>query len=92
MKRVPTILSLFALAFFFAFVPWGCSDDDPTSGNGELDTTPPGVVSVTATDASHVVVLFNEAVEKISAEDTDHYVFVEGPPPPSTYADPAPGS
>jgi len=85
MKRVSTILGLLALTFLFALVPWGCSDDDDTPTNGEVDTDPPAVVSVTALDASNVEVVFSEAVEKASAEDSDNYVFIEeaaAPPSP----------
>lgn len=89
MKRITPTISLFAWILFLVFVPWGCSDDEPAGENGEVDTTPPAVVSVTAVDASHVVVVFNEAVQKSSAEDIDNYLFVEVAPPPAPYVDPA---
>jgi hypothetical protein len=92
MKRISTIPGLFALICFVTFVPWGCSDDDPAGGGGPVDTTPPGVTSVTATDASHVEVVFSEAVEPNSAEDPDNYLFIEGTPVPALNADAAPSS
>lgn len=81
MKRLSTMLAVLFSASFLVLLAYGCSDDDPTGGNREVDTTPPGVASVTAVDALHVAVVFNEAVEKNSAEDTDNYLFIEGPSP-----------
>ncbi len=54
----------------------GCSDDNP-SGGGKADTTPPVVSEVTAIDAQHVQVTFDEEVSPSSAENTSNYSIVE---------------
>ena len=78
MKSIPAILLLVASAVLFAIVPWGCSDSDsPTGGDGVVDTAPPEVVSVTALDATHIEVVYNEKVEENSAEERDNYLFID---------------
>jgi len=69
------------LALVTALALVACSDDDDPAGGGTPDTTPPGVASVTAVDAGHVVVVFSEAVTRASAEDTDNYSIVVAPSP-----------
>jgi len=59
------------------FLWLGCSSDEGPSGGGPPDTTPPVVTSVTAMDATHVQVTFDEQVSRPSAERTDHYSIVE---------------
>lgn len=55
----------------------GCSSDEGPSNGGPPDTTPPVVASVTAVDATHVQVAFDEQISRSSAERTDHYSIVE---------------
>ncbi|MFM9005705.1 MAG: lamin tail domain-containing protein [Flavobacteriales bacterium] len=54
---------------FFSF-------DDIYSGPIQVDTSPPGVVAVTATSLNTIDVLFNEAVSATSATDATHYTIV----------------
>ncbi len=63
-----------------AVIVIGCSSDDPADpfgGNGNTDTTPPGITSVTALDQNHLDVEFSEAVQEASAEQSDNYIIVE---------------
>jgi Bacterial Ig-like domain len=67
-----------ALAFTFAVaLVAGCSDDDDPTGGGTTDTTPPSVASVTAVDGNHIDVVYNENVQRESAEDVDNYIIIE---------------
>jgi hypothetical protein len=54
----------------------GCSSSDSPTNNGTTDTTPPTIASAVAVDQSHVDVEFSEAVNKDSAERSDHYLLV----------------
>ena len=72
LKRFPFLVAVFAVAIMVA-----CSDDDSPSGGGPPDTTAPSVASVTAIDANHIDVAFNENVTRTTAEDIDNYVVVE---------------
>ncbi len=56
---------------------WGCSDSPTDTNGGDVDSDPPVVSSVTATDYRHVVVVFSEAVDKPTAEHSNNYSFVE---------------
>jgi methionine-rich copper-binding protein CopC len=67
------------LALSIAFLA-GCSDDDNPAGGGPADTTAPSVTSVTSIDANHIEVLFNENVQRGSAETPANYVVVEAAP------------
>ena len=67
MKSTLTILALIAAACLMAVAPTGCSDSDSPADGGDPDTTPPGVVSVTALDATHIEVVYDEKVEEILA-------------------------
>ena len=77
MKSTLTILALIAAACLMAIAPTGCSDSDSPADGGDPDTTPPAVVSVTALDATHIEVVYDEKVEENSAEDRDNYLFLE---------------
>ena len=66
-----SILISFAMTFFTA----GCGKDDPSDG-GPVDTTPPLVTTVAATDGQHVEVTFDENVSRASAENTVNYTIV----------------
>ncbi len=70
-------------AAILALAVIGCSSDStPTGGGGgSTDTTPPSISSVTAVDAYHFDVTFNEDVRKDTAEYPDHYLIVEGTTP-----------
>jgi hypothetical protein len=64
---------------------WSCGDDGdgtPTNG-GTVDNDPPVVSSVTAIDYAHIEVVFNEPVDKASAERVQNYSFIEAAPPKS---------
>jgi hypothetical protein len=72
-----TFLGALAFTFALALVA-GCSDDDDNpTGGGTTDTTPPSVASVTAVDESHIDVVYNENVQRESAENLDNYLVVE---------------
>lgn len=60
--------------FLFSFA--ACSSDDPTGG-GPADSTPPSVFSVTAVDAQHIDITFNETLQRTSAENVDNYGIIE---------------
>lgn len=47
--------------------------DDIIIANYVPDTTPPAITSVTATDANTLEILFNEPVDKTTAEDINNY-------------------
>jgi len=91
MKSTLTILALIAAACLMAFAPIGCSDSDSPVDGGDPDTTPPGVVSVTALDATHLEVVYTEKVEENSAEDSDNYLFLEALPGAADRAPVSPG-
>ncbi|MCK5618154.1 MAG: hypothetical protein KAJ17_02080, partial [Candidatus Krumholzibacteria bacterium] len=72
---------ILACVIVAALAYWGCSDDDGTPTNGGTpDTKAPEVSSVTATDVRSIDVLFNEAVDKTTAEDKANYFFVKPVP------------
>ena len=52
----------------------GCSSDG--TSKPKTDTTAPSLTSATAVDQYHVNALFNEALEKTSAETTTNYVII----------------
>lgn len=52
----------------------------------EIDTIPPSVLSVSAVSDNTLEVIFNEAVEKTSAENVAHYIVSNGIGSPSTAA------
>ena len=54
--------------------------DSPTGGGGTVDTTPPGLASVTAVDRNHLQVSFTEPVEDQTAEVSEFYRIVERAP------------
>ncbi len=69
---------ILACVLVAALAYWGCSDDDGTPTNGgPTDTDPPEVSSVTATEVRSIDVVFNEAVDKTSAENEHNYFFVK---------------
>jgi hypothetical protein len=75
LKRLSTKpYSVPALLVLTAVLIAGCSSSDsgPTEP-GPGDTTPPAVSSVTAPDRSHFQVLFSEAVDRATAENTANY-------------------
>ena len=72
---------ILACVIVAALAYWGCSDDDGTPTNGgPTDTAPPEVSSVTATEVRSIDVVFNEAVDKTTAEDKANYFFVKPVP------------
>ncbi|MCK5408267.1 MAG: Ig-like domain-containing protein, partial [Candidatus Krumholzibacteria bacterium] len=78
---------ILACVIVAALAYWGCSDDDGTPTNGgPTDTAPPEVSSVTATEVRSIDVVFNEAVDKTTAEDKANYFFVK-PVPAATSGD-----
>jgi hypothetical protein len=67
-----------ALMALVTMLLWlGCSNDEGPSDGGPADTTPPVVTGVTAIDAFHVQVVFDENVWKPAAERTNNYSIVE---------------
>lgn len=66
------VTTLFLTALLWA----GCSSDDGPSDGGTPDTAPPVIASVTAIDATHVQVTFDEKVSRPSAQRTEHYTIV----------------
>ena len=74
--------------FAFLITISACGGDDPI-GNGPHDTKPPAVASVTAIDAYHIEIVFDEALKKSSAEGYWHY-WIEDPAAPAH--DPAAGA
>jgi hypothetical protein len=71
------LLAIGALAF-----TTGCGDDETPTNGGTADTTPPAISSVTPVDGFHLDVLFDEDVQKESAERRVNYVITEQGPPP----------
>ena len=88
MNARTTPLSLAAIALALT-IP-SCGEDGPTGG-GNQDTTPPTIASVTAIDAHHIQVVFNEALYKPSAERSWYYRIVESGPQPVPGSAAAPG-
>ncbi len=82
---------LTAILLTFALVAGCSSDDDNPAGGGSTDTTPPGVASVTALDAGHIEVVFNENVQRASAENTGNYLIIESSTPLGGFQTDAPG-
>ncbi len=66
-RQVLLCLSAFAVLLIPA-----CGEEPPMGG-GKQDTTPPAIASVTAIDAYHIEIVFDEAVSKFSAERSWHY-------------------
>ena len=80
------------LAACVAIFASGCGDD-PAGGGNPVDTTPPGVASVTALDRNHIQLAFSEAVQEQTAEVTEYYRVVERAPleaAPAAPGDPLP--
>ncbi|MBI4721333.1 MAG: hypothetical protein HY770_08975, partial [Chitinivibrionia bacterium] len=70
--RQPIALtSLLSIALLFWLA--GCSGDSTPSDGGENDTTPPALVSVTPQDAHHISVVFDEPLDRTSAEYPSNY-------------------
>lgn len=63
------VYALAALALAFA----ACGGDDGGPDNGDNDLAPPALVSVTAVDVWHVNVVFDERVQRASAENLANY-------------------
>ncbi len=89
MKSTLMILALVAAACLMAFAPTGCSDSDSPADGGDPDATPPGVVSVTALDARHIEVVYDEEVDENSAEDGDNYLFIDASTAANSFDAPA---
>lgn len=69
-------------AFSLVFMIPACGEDGPPTGGGKQDTTPPAITSITAIDAYHIQVVFNEALSRSAAEGSYHYWIEETAPPP----------
>jgi sugar lactone lactonase YvrE len=69
------IALLFGMALAIGLA--GCSSDPAAP---PVDTTPPSVVGVTATDVNQVVVEFDEALDPVTATDAANYYLVEQAP------------
>jgi hypothetical protein len=78
MKRLLASGFVCALLAGLTLFLWSCGDDDggPADG-GQVDSDPPGVQSVNAGDSRHIVVVFDERVDKATAEHRQNYIFVE---------------
>ena len=79
MFRYSTYTRAIALTFALALFA-SCSDDDDPAGGGPVDSTAPAVTSVTAVDANHIDVVFDENVQRGSAETIGNYTIVEVAP------------
>lgn len=90
MIRYSTIARAIALTFSLVLFA-SCSDDDSPAGGGSTDTTAPSVTSVTALDGNHIEVLFDENVQRASAETPGNYVIVEAAPIVAASGGVAPG-
>lgn len=66
------------LALLILTVTLSACDDDPF--RVPADNTPPSVSSVEAIDQAHLLVTFNEPLNRISAEEEDHFSIVETSP------------
>ncbi len=79
LKRFTLLVAAFAVAIA------GCSNDDNPAGGGSTDTTAPSITSVTAIDAGHIDVVFDENVQRATAEDVGNYLIVETSTPLSSF-------
>jgi len=59
------------------------SDDGGTTGGGPTDSNPPAITSVTPLDMNHIEILFDEDLNKDSAERDENYTIVEQAPTPN---------
>lgn len=75
-SRNAFIMLVLIVAVAFA----GCSDSSSPTDEGKTDTTPPAIASVTALDAQHIDVEFDEALDRTTAERRDNYTIVEVAP------------
>ncbi|MGD8415198.1 MAG: Ig-like domain-containing protein [Candidatus Latescibacterota bacterium] len=79
MFEIKRIAYLVAVSATLALLAGSCSDDDgggPTGG-GNVDNTAPAISSIAATDYRHIEVVFDEPVDKSTAEHSPNYSFVE---------------
>jgi len=85
MKRFNT-RGVLALSLMILLIAFGCSDDDggTTAPPPPGDTDPPTIFSVLARNANQIIVTYDEAVDKRSAEDTDNYTVIKVVSPPAT--------
>ena len=68
---------LFLAALLSIALLAGCSDDETTTGGTPPDTTPPAVTSVNPVDVNHMDIVFNEDLNRDSAEHHENYVILE---------------
>ena len=73
----PQSIILVILSLFFVLA--SCSDDDTPTGGGPVDTdhTAPSVVALTPVDEYHVDVVFDEELERTSAEYWENWAMLE---------------
>jgi len=76
---VMTTICFAAVVMYFGI---GCSDSSSPSGDGGTpDNTPPVVSSVTPVDITHLDVLFDEAVDGVTAQYLGNYMVYKTSPP-----------
>ncbi len=69
-------------------VAMACSEynNDPVDPGTPTDRTPPGITAVTTIDAYDIEVVFNEGLNRTTAQDLDHYLLTENSTPPISSA------
>lgn len=65
-------------AFLILLAIAACSDDDEPAKPGPVDTTPPAITAITPADAFHLDILFDEVLDRSSAERADNYTVAKG--------------
>jgi|GEM_PF-3975128 len=73
-NKLASIIMISAIAFWLG----GCSESTTIENNGNIDTTPPILASVTPIDLFHMEVTFSEAVDKATAEHLTYYEIYKG--------------
>ena len=93
MKSIWRNLVLLLITAPLAFVASCSSDNAGGLTGGGTDTTPPAISSITAIDMNHIEILFDEDLNKDSAERDENYTIIEQAPVPNRqgYNPTAPG-
>ena len=72
-NRWPIFFMAALIVLSMLFLGGGCSESTSPEADGEGDTTPPGLSSVTPIDVYHLEVAFSEEVDESTAEYRDNY-------------------